>query len=224
MKSETQAVRRRSWLLPILLLVGGVGLSSCYEDYGLSTQDYDTYFTHYAAGTNFQKYRYFVMPDTIVHIYDRTAGSDPLSGARKYDHEILSLTASNLEARGYIRKQRSEITTTTDDSTLVCLIGQMTIEHTGYYYDYWWGYWGWYWPGYYPPYYPPSYGGTYEYSTGTNITELIDLGQSVAQNKPTPVWSGLVSGLTGSSGSAQSRLSFGINRQFEQSPYLYSGQ
>lgn len=223
MKAEKRTAQWRLRFLPLLVLIAGVGVSSCYEDYGLSTQDFDTYLTVYTPGTNFQKYRYFVMPDTIVHIYD-TTGTDPMKSARKFDKQILSLTASNLQARGYERKLMAEITGGRADSTLVVLMGQMSATYTGYYYDYWWGYWGWYWPGYYPPYYPPTYGGTYEYSTGTNITELVDLGQSRQSNKPVPVWSAAVSGLTESPTTAGSRITDGINRTFEQSPYLYSGQ
>lgn len=223
MKADKRTAQWRVRLLPLLVLIAGVGVSSCYEDYGLTTQDFDTYFTHYAAGANFQKYKYYFMPDTIVHIYDTTK-TDPLKAARKWDKQILSLTAANLEARGYVRILKSEATGTKTDSTLVVLMGQMSMTYTGYYYDYWYGYWGWYWPGYYPPYYPPAYGGTYEYSTGSNITELVDWGQSKQQNKPVPVWSAIITGLTESPSTAGARITDGINRTFEQSPYLYSGQ
>ncbi len=223
MKARNHTALRRLWLLPLLLLIAGVGLNSCYQDYGLSTQDFDTYLTHYAPGTNFQAFKYYIFADstTIRHIYDTTK-TDPLAGAHKYDKQILSLIRGNLEARGY-----QGITDTTGKSaaTFVVLVAQMSFTYTGYYYDYWGSYWGYYWPGsYYPPYYPPAYGGTYQYSTGTNITELVDLGQSVAAKRPTPVWSSVISGLTGSPSTAPTRITMAINRTFEQSPYLYSGQ
>ncbi len=220
MKTERKTAQR--WLLPLVVLTAGVVFSSCYEDYGLTTADYDTQFTHYAAGTNFQMYKYFVMPDTIVHLYDTTK-TDPLKSARKFDSQILSLTASNLEARGY---QRITMQDTAGKSgvTLVCLLGQFSSTYTGYYYTYWYGYWGWYWPGYYPGYYPPAYGGTYEYTTGTNVTELVDLGQTKQQQKIVPVWTGIIKGLTGSTSTAGSRITNGINKIFEISPYLYSGE
>ena len=219
---KTVGKKAHRGILPLLVLIAGFVLSSCYEDYGLTIEDYDTYLTHYKEGTNFQSFKYFVLPDTIVHIYDTTK-TDPLKDARKFDASILSLTASNLEARGYQRITAAD-TAGRSATTLVVLIGQMTQEYVGYYYDYWYGYWGWYWPGYYPPYYPPAYAGTYEYSTGTTITELIDLGQTKAQQKPIPVWSGIITGLTGSSSTAQTRITDGINATFAQSPYLYSGE
>jgi hypothetical protein len=225
MNVRAHVAQRLFRLLPVLALLSAFGVSACYEDYGLTTQDFDTYFTHFAEGTNFQNFKYFVMPDTVVHIYDTTK-VDPLLASRKFDKQILSLTASNMEARGYERKTLAELTSQGIDSSkvLVVLVGQLSREYTGYYYTYWYGYWGWYWPGYYPGYYPPAYGGTYEYEMGTNITEIVDLGTTRKEKRPTPVWTGIVSGLAGQPSTAQSRISTGINRTFEQSPYLYSGQ
>jgi len=225
MNVPTRNTQRLLRILPVLALLVAFGVSACYEDYGLSTQDFDTYLTNYVDGTNFQNFKYFVMPDTIVHVYDTTK-VDPLLSARKWDKQVLSLTASNMAARGYERKTLAELSSQGIDSSkvLVVLIGQLSRSYTGYYYDYWYGYWGWYWPGYYPPYYPPMYGGTYEYDTGTNITEIIDLGKTRLNKKPIPVWSAIITGLTGTPSTAQTRISTGINRTFEQSPYLYSGQ
>jgi hypothetical protein len=220
MKAKQHTTQRRFWLLPLLLLIAGVVFSSCYEDYGLTTADYDTYLTHYAPNTNFQKFKYYVMPDTIIHLYD-TTGSDPLTSARKFDKTILDLTHSNLNARGYVQLTLPEVVGGKIDSTLVVLIAQATQSYTGYYYSYW-GYYGWYYPYY--PYYPPAYGGSYDYSTGSTVTTLMDFGQTKAQNKPVPVWTAIVTGLTGSPSTAQSRLATGINKTFEQSPYLYAGQ
>lgn len=222
MNISVRRVWRQFLLLPLLLVLGGIALTSCYEDYGLTTQDYDSYITSYVPGTNFQKFRYFVMPDTIVHIYDTTK-TDPLKSARKYDKQILSLCASNLEARGYTRL--ASLADVVDSSvTFVVLNAQFSSEFTGYYYDYWYPYWGWYWPGYYPGYYPPAYGGTYSYTTGTNLTQIVDLGKSRQEKRVDGIWIGIISGLTGSSTTAQTRISAGINKLFEQSPYLYAGQ
>ncbi|HMK39583.1 MAG TPA: DUF4136 domain-containing protein, partial [Bacteroidota bacterium] len=97
--------------------------------------------------------------------------------------------------------------------------------HSGYYYDYWYGYWGGYYPGWgYPGYYPPAYVNTYTYTTGSNVTELVQYGKSNADKRAAPVWVGIATGLMGTPSTAQSRLATGINRTFEQSPYLYAGQ
>jgi len=216
-------------LAPVLVLVAGLVMGGCYQDYGLSVQDYDAYLTGYAPGTNFQAFKYFVMPDTIMHINPGTSLTDPLASARKYDKQILSLTASNLLARGFTR-----LTDTTQigpgrpydpNTVLVALIGQFSTDHSGYYYDYWYGYWGGYYPGWgYPGYYPPAYVNTYTYTTGSNVTELVQYGKSNADKRAAPVWVGIATGLMGTPSTAQSRLATGINRTFEQSPYLYAGQ
>ena len=224
MNVRAHVAQRLFRILPALALLSAFGVSACYEDYGLTTQDFDTYLTFYVDGTNFQNFKYFVMPDTIVHLYDTTK-ADPLRDARKWDKQILSLTASNLEARGYERRTIAEVNSGAIDSskTMVVLIGQFSQDYTGYYYNYWYPYWGWYYP-YYPGYYPPAYGGTYEYTTGSTVTEIADLGKTRQTKKATPMWTASVTGLTGSSSTAGTRLTTGINRTFEQSPYLYSGQ
>jgi len=221
MEISVRKAWRRLLVVPLLLVLGGIGLTSCYEDYGLTTQDYDSYLTSYTPGTNFQKFRFFVMPDTVVHIYDTTQ-TDPLKSARKYDKQLLSLVASNLQARGYTRL--ASLADVVDSSvTLVVMNAQFSSEFTGYYYNYWYPYWGWYYP-YYPGYYPGGSGGTYSYTTGTNVTYMADMGKSSQDKRLDGVWVGIISGLTGSSSTAGTRISTGINKIFEQSPYLYAGQ
>jgi hypothetical protein len=218
---------RRLALVPFAVLVAGLAMVGCYEDFGLTVKDFDTYTTKYMPGANFQNYKYFIKPDTIMHIID-PGPIDPLAGARKYDRQILDLTISNLQARGYIPlDDTSQITSLgiDPDSVLAVLMGQFSVEHSGYYYDYWYGYWGGYYPGWgYGGYYPPTYVSTYEYTVGTNVTEIIDYGKSKAQQKYAPVWVGIITGLTGEPSTAQNRIATGVNRTFEQSPYMYAGQ
>ena len=101
-----QTIRRlagsRTWIVPVVALALVLGVSACYEDYNLGYKDYDTALTLYDKEVNFAKFKYFVMRDTIVHVYDTTK-ADPISGARKYDKQVLSLVASNFIARGYER-------------------------------------------------------------------------------------------------------------------------
>jgi hypothetical protein len=225
-----QTIRRRAgfrtWIVPALALTLALGMSACYEDYNLGYKDYDTALTLYDNTVNFAQYRYYVMPDTIIHVYDTTK-ADPNTSGRKYDKQILSVVASNFGAHGYERlADTSEIAARGNDrnQVLVVLNGQLEIEWTGYYYNYWYPYWGWYWGGYYP-YYPPTYGGTYEYSTGTHLIDVIDYGKTTAEQSIRPVWLGTVSGLTGDvSTSVQQRVATNINQLFLQSPYLYAGQ
>jgi hypothetical protein len=212
----------RTWIVPAVALALALGVSACYEDYNLGYEDYDTALTLYNKEVSFAKFKYFVMRDTIVHVYDTTK-SDPLTSMRKYDKQILSLVSSNFIARGYERlADTSQITIRgiDRDSVFAVAIGQFAMEYTGYYYDYWYGWYGWYYP-----YYPPVYGGTYEYSTGTTLIDMVDYGQTISEQKIRSVWSGSVTGLAGDTqASVQTRLSNNINQLFIQSPYLYAGQ
>ncbi len=216
----------RFMVLPLVILLASVVPSGCYQDYNLGVEDFDAYLTKYVEGTNFQAYKYFIMPDTIMHLIDQGVVVDPIAGYRKYDKQILSLTASNFEARGYVRlKDTLEITGGIDPKTVfLVLIGQFANEHTGYYYDYWYGYWGGYWGWYYPGYYPPAYVDSYEYTVGTTVTEMADYAKSAGERKHAPVWVGVIAGLAGAPATAQQRLGTAVNTQFEQSPYLYAGQ
>ena len=223
-----QTIRSRAgiqkWIMPVLALAAAIGVSACYEDYNLGYKDYDTALTQYNKEVSFAKFKYFLMRDTIVHVYDTTK-TDPLTGLRKYDKQILSLVASNFIARGYERLADTSqigIRGIDRDSVFVVGIGQITSEYTGYYYSYGW-YGGWY--GWYYPYYPPVYGGTYEYSTGTTLIDMVDVGQTISEQKIRSVWLGAVTGLAGDTpASVQTRLSNNINQVFIQSPYMYAGQ
>ena len=205
------------------LFLATFALSGCYEDYDLGYEDFDTQTTFYTADANFPKYKYFVMPDTVMHIYDTTK-TDPVT--RKFDKQILQLTKSNFEARGYIYLgEDSAGVGARRDSVLAVFLGAFSSTFSGYYYDYWYPYWGyWYGWGYYPPYYP-GYVGTYEYTVGTLLIEGLDYGRSVAAAKRIPVWFGAVRGLAGDTpADVQLRISNGINQIFVQSPYLTAGQ
>jgi len=225
-----ETIRRRAgfrkWIVPVVALTLVLGVSACYEDYNLGYQDYDTALSLYDKDVSFSKFKYFLMRDSIVHFYDTTK-TDPLTGARKYDKQVLSLVASNFIARGYERlADTSEIGIRgiDRDSVFAVLIGQFTSEFTGYYYSYYGGYWGG-WYGWYYPYYPPAYGGTYEYSTGTTLIDMVDFGRTTSERQIRSVWLGTVTGLEGDTpASVQTRLSSNINQLFIQSPYMNAGQ
>ena len=215
----------RFLVLPLVILLASLVPGGCYQDYNLGVQDFDAYLTKYAPETNFQGFKYFVMPDTVIHLIDKNAVVDPIAGFRKYDKQVLSLTASNFEARGYTRLPDTAAIGSSGidrNTVFIALISQFSADYTGYYYDYWYGYWGGYYPGY--PYYPPAYVSSYEYTVGTNLTEMVDYGKSTTQKKIVPVWVGVVSGLAGDPATVAQRLSTGINAQFEQSPYIYTSQ
>jgi hypothetical protein len=53
---------------------------------------------------------------------------------------------------------------------------------------------------------------------------MADYATSAGQRKHAPVWVGVIAGLAGAPATAQQRIGTAINTQFEQSPYLYTGQ
>jgi hypothetical protein len=196
----------------VVALVAVLGFSSCYDDYSLTTSDYDVVLTRYAPEANFSRYAYFVMPDTIIHLYDVT-GPDPIT--RQYDRQILNLLASNFETRGF---ERTDTTTLNlfparRDSVIFVLNAFTQDEITEYYYyDYWYG-----WYPYYPYY--PVYGGSVTYTQGTLIVSVVH--PSAGEQRVNGQWLGVVAGLAeGSAAEIQSRLNTRINQLFEQSPYL----
>lgn len=192
---------------------------SCINDYNLTISDYDTALTLYNKSTDFASYKYFLLPDTVIHILP-SGQRDDLS--RQYDQLILQNIASNFGARGYVRI--SDTLAHKPDFVLATVAYSST--YVGYYYD-WWSYWGWYYP-YWPPgygYYPP-YSATYSYTTGTVVISMMDPKTSDIVNKQiVPVWFGHISGLLGDTyGSSQTRILNALNALFSQSPYLESGK
>jgi hypothetical protein len=195
-------------------------LVSCTTDYDLQVKDYDTALTLYSKSADFTSYKYFLMPDTIVHIYPE-GGTDDIS--RKYDEIVKQNVVSNFESRGYVRIAD----TTQHHADFVVALTAYSSTYVGYYYD-WWYYYGWYpYYGYGPGYgyYPPG-GAIYSYTTGTLVVSMIDPGTvDTAAKKITPVWFGHVTGLVGDTyQGTQTRIINGLNGLFTQSPYLVSGK
>ena len=88
-----------------------------------------------------------------------------------------------------------------------------------YDYWYWWygGYYpGWGWGGYYP-YYPPV--SVSSYTTGTLMMNLIDKTEVGANGNPVTQWNAIINGVLTYTYDA-SRINYGIDKAFDQSPYL----
>jgi hypothetical protein len=99
--------------------------------------------------------------------------------------------------------------------SMVYITNSVDYYYSGGYCDIWYGYYG--------CYYPPVYAGSYRY--GTAILTMVDLANPPSGSTPFPgLWSsfmyGVVTEYTGSTAYNTSRLVEGINRAFEQSPYL----
>jgi len=99
--------------------------------------------------------------------------------------------------------------------SLTYITNSVDYYYSGGYCDIWYGYYG--------CYYPPVYAGSYRY--GTAILTMVDLSAPPSGSTPFPgLWSsfmyGVVTEYAGSAAYNTSRLVEGVNRAFEQSPYL----
>jgi hypothetical protein len=149
-------------------------------------------------------YRTYFMPDSIKRLYDGVG-----SGINTdYDDEVLDEIANQMEDYGYTRVA-SEST-----ADVGIYVGAVSSETYVYYPGYWWGYYGWYYPW---------YGGyAYSYSTGSLFVTMIDRDKIDEPSKISgAVWAGTINGLLDDYiGNIAVRVSTGIEKMFEQSPYL----
>ncbi len=208
----------------------GVG-AACYPGEIENIQELDVVVTVQDTAANYAQFLLYAMPDTIVQINDTAEGSVELS--REHDALILSTVAQRMAQLGYVRVTIPDPPgVLPPDSTpdVVMLVSTVGLNNEYYVWYPGYGYWGW-WPGwgYYPPY--PGYGWGYpgywasgSYQSGTVFMDMIDPNNPPPNVEPPElpvVWTGALNGvLGGSSASAATRLTDGINRAFDQSPYL----
>ena len=216
-------------LSPVILLVLGTAasflLSSCTPGSELTPSESDVVVTLFNQKVDFGAITTFAMPDTIVHVVAE-GGTDRLS--RKHDQEILSLIATNLEARGYVRIDEGS-----PDVPDVLVLTGASARTLWYWYSYypgdswsWYPGWGWWGgnPGWEWVYPESSYGTSYAYTIGTLFVTMVDPNNPDAENKMIPVcWLGVCNGtLNDVEASKQARFTDSINQLFVQSPYLRS--
>ena len=132
-----------------------------------------------------------------------------------------SLHATNMANRGYLRTDNKEEA----DLGLQVSYVKSTYFVTNYGEPQWWwgypGYWGVpYWGDWGDWYYP--YAITYSYSTGSFVTELLNLDAPQGQNAQLPVlWTAYMSGVLSGSTSVNVELAIeAVDQAFTQSAYL----
>ena len=128
---------------------------------------------------------------------------------------------ANMNSRGYIR---------VDDREEADLGLQVSYVRSTYYFtDYGRPEWWWNYPGYWDAPYWGNWGGwyypyavNYSYSTGSFISELLNLEAPQGQSEKLPVlWTSYMSGLLSGSTSVNTKLAVqGVNQAFTQSTYL----
>jgi hypothetical protein len=219
----------------LFLLMTVAGLSACYpvgndityEDTDIALTQYDK--DYYSPGTYnyFRDFQTFIVPDTVIHIIEDGV-TDEIS--RDYDKYVIEQVRSNMLKLGYVEETNPE----TNPPDLAITVSVTTSEHIVY--D-WYPYWAWFWvfikkgdgksgasvENNYPwnPYY--GYGTSYTYTAGTLILEMVDAAKVDQSSQEIPViWAGLINGAVGGPADGmKSRLSTGIDRCFNQSPYLF---
>jgi hypothetical protein len=228
-------MRTEKTFLYLFLLATMAGLPACYplekdiayEDLDIALTVYDKDYYSPEGNNYFQDFQTFTVPDTVIHIIE--AGViDEIS--RDYDKYVIEQVRSNLLKLGFTEQVDPE----TNPPDLTVTVSVTTSEHIVY--D-WYPYWAWYYVfvkkgaaassvtvgNNYPwqPYY--GSGTSYSYTAGTVILEMVDVAKVDPSSEEIPViWAGLLNGAVGGDAeSMKNRLSTGIDRCFNQSPYLF---
>ena len=203
----------------LVLLMAPLAFTSCEKD--ADTDKLDNKFvvyTNYDKSASFSSFSTYYLPDSILIIGDKKE-------AEYWNDEnaqlIISSYASNMANRGYIRTDNKEEA----DLGLQVSYVKSTYFVTNYGQPQWWwgypGYWNApYWGDWGDWYYP--YAVTYTYSTGSFVTEMLNLDAPQGQNAKLPVlWTAYMSGLlSGSTSVNVSRAIEAVNQAFAQSTYL----
>lgn len=215
---------RQVLFVALILMCAPFLYLSCAPDTGFNTvADYDVVITLYDKDFNYASLATYTLVDTVMHIYDEDNPPADDEISRQFDDLILTTIDNNMKAYGY---QEVDPDQETPD---VFVVVQVTItEYTGagYVPGYggWCGYWCYYggWPGWGPGWggYYPGYWYSYEFSTGTIFMDFWD-GKESTDEDIIIRWQGTMNGLLGDTSSgASNRITRGINRAYEQSPYL----
>lgn len=211
-------------LIPFLFAI--VLFASCEKDPDLDkVQNQFAVYTQYDTKADFATAKTYFIPDKVLLI---TSSDKPTYWTGAQAADIIKAFTDNMSSRGY---------TQVTDSTKADLGLQVSyVESTNYFVDnnYWWndypGYWkpSYWWPGYTGGWYYP-YQTVYSYTTGSILSEIVDLRTASAavagssSDKLTVIWNAYMTGLlTGSNQVNMNRAVEAINQSFTQSPYIKS--
>lgn len=217
-----EEVAKITWCLLLFLSLGM--LSSCEDEGAEYIDELDLVVTRYNNDYDFTGNQTYLMPDTIIHVPEKSEFSlqDSL-----FDQAVLNRVESNMEALGYVRVVESS--EGEESPHLVLTLTLIDRNYFGIYgwefspwYSYWswydWGYWGYPWigPGWYPYY--PIYWGSYGYSTGSLVVDMLQPQQEGVENHIPVLWNGIFKGAY--SIGLNERMLKGVDQMFDQSPYL----
>ena len=205
-------------VIPILMMAV-LALAGCEKDADTGKLDNKfVVYTNYDKSAIFSAFSTFYLPDSILIIGDKKE-------AEYWNDEnaqkIINAYATNMASRGYVR---------TDNREEANLGLQVSYVKSTYFVtsygqpEWWWGYPGYwdtpYWGNWGDWYYP--YAVTYSYSTGSFLTEMLNLEAPQGQSEKLPVlWTAYMTGLLSGSTSVNVNLAVqAVDQAFTQSTYL----
>lgn len=209
-------------LVPILIAV--FAFMSCEKDPDLSKLDNDyLVFTNYDKKADFKSFKTYYLPDSVMVIGDK---EKPEYWTGDSAEPIIQAYVTNMNSRGYTRVDSKEEANMGLQVSYIASTYYFTSYNNGYNSPYWW--WGY--PGYWNSLYWGNWGGswyypysiTYSYSTGSLLTDLVNLDAPEGAKAQLPViWNNFISGLLTSSNKINMAYTVrGINQAFAQSPYV----
>ena len=208
----------RGWLAGAALGLGVI-FAACYPGDLTSITQTDVVATRHDSTADFSQPTYIV-PDTVVQLFEDSAGSIPLT--HEFDDLIISTIVTNMTNRGYTRVTD---TTAAEAPDYVLLVSSLGVESTFYWYSPgwcsgwgWWGWWGGCWGGWWPP-----QTGSGSYETGTVFIDMIPGTPDGTVEPPqyTIQWTAAFRGLLGTQQSVTaSRITSLINQAYTQSTYV----
>ncbi len=187
-----------------------LAFSACHPGGAEYVSDLDIVGTAYSKVTDFSARKTYALSPNVLKV-----GSDNILKPEYLDATsalvITSQIDANMKANGWVKVD-------TMSNPDVSIINSVMTSTTVYYYsNYWYGYgygYGWYYPGYYPPTYSTT-------TTGSLLTQMLDLKDSAVDGRRPMAWVSVVNGLVeGSSSTFANRARRAIDQAFKQSPIL----
>jgi len=195
--------------------------AACYPYEITSASQTDVVATAHDDTKDFGAVQTYVLLDSVVHVV--TDSANFIEPGREFDNDILDRVEENLIALGWVGVRYKEGDPVPPVAPDVALLVAATASRTTNIYYNWWPWYGWYpgwgwgcvtcWPGY-------GYPTVVQYESGTLTLNMVEPGAAPADTVSV-VWVAALRGvLSGSASSSASRITQGIDKAFEQSPYL----
>jgi hypothetical protein len=198
---------------------GIVTVVACYPGQPTDIGELDMVVTFYDTTRNYGINNSYFLFDSVFHIRDTANPADTVSISRAFDQQILALVNSNMQMLGYAPQDTSG---GAQPDVLMAVSITASRNYQAYTFYPWWGY-----PGY--PYWPCCLGGGWgwpttvvsSYRVGSMFIDMVDVGESIAQDTVRVIWDGAINGLfEGTAAQTSERIDRTVNQAFVQSPYL----